>query len=557
MGLTSSRSAAERHHSESQESERPQQSTHGCAPPAHGSKNSNKTSPRESATASLSSPTDNNNDDSTLSMLEPSDSSASENTISVGGLLKQVPGVHSCAGSSSGAGEFHCDSRQRVRGVSETRERRAPPAPEAFIESRQLSIDPSMSSHLGDNGSLSPAGETLFQRHHMETMHECLRRYADLCPARDVEEPERTSPSLDTSFRVRSRRLETTSQTRTNTSGYSNSAANDTRNAYDGSVQSQDLSLSSTLTWGRPITYREDSAVSEEIESRPVYESVGNPRSLQSSASAALFSAGTAGGSSQGESLGREARRTAGRRFWDVLTRAPLHRHANNHRGPMEDEEPGTSTFGRAEMANMNGAIDAAHSEREGGFYYRYRSLNLEERRRRFRSQVWALQRLSSRLEGVPGHAMPCTSGARHQGIRRSHESVQVLEETNMRASISRIIMLAEALFEVLDEIHRQSIALSRSTGLSFGLLPAPDSVVESLPVKIYRRADIAEDMEEDALQCHICLVEYEDGDEARVLPCHHEYHVSCIDKWLREVHRACPLCRGDVCELRDANYAS
>ncbi|KAE8654495.1 hypothetical protein F3Y22_tig00117048pilonHSYRG00436 [Hibiscus syriacus] len=115
-------------------------------------------------------------------------------------------------------------------------------------------------------------------------------------------------------------------------------------------------------------------------------------------------------------------------------------------------------------------------------------------------------------------------------------------DESSARASISRIVMLAEALFEVLDDIHRQPASLS----LSMVSLPAPESVVNSFPLRRHEKVDAAETV--DAVeQCYICLAEYDDGDKIRVLPCQHEFHMSCVDKWLKEIHGVCPLCRGDV----------
>ncbi|KAL5984257.1 RING-H2 finger protein atl8 [Asimina triloba] len=43
---------------------------------------------------------------------------------------------------------------------------------------------------------------------------------------------------------------------------------------------------------------------------------------------------------------------------------------------------------------------------------------------------------------------------------------------------------------------------------------------------------------------CAICLTEFADGDEIRVLPqCGHGFHVGCIDTWLGS-HSSCPSCR-------------
>lgn len=41
-------------------------------------------------------------------------------------------------------------------------------------------------------------------------------------------------------------------------------------------------------------------------------------------------------------------------------------------------------------------------------------------------------------------------------------------------------------------------------------------------------------------------LGEYESNDQVRILPCHHFFHVLCVDPWLRS-SATCPSCRGDV----------
>ncbi|KAF3486851.1 hypothetical protein F2Q69_00055351 [Brassica cretica] len=179
------------------------------------------------------------------------------------------------------------------------------------------------------------------------------------------------------------------------------------------------------------------------------------------------------------------------------------------------------------------------------------------ERRRRIRSQVRALQRLGSRFESVTGHhdracvlsgldqAGRCTCRAGTNRGSTTTTTTPTTDETNARASISRIVLLAEALFEVLDEIHQQSVVLSsqQPSVSSIGSVPAPNDVVDLLPIKQYTKSQ-----SEDSSQCYICLVEYEEGDTIRALPCHHEFHRTCVDKWLKEIHRVCPLCRGDIC---------
>lgn len=139
-----------------------------------------------------------------------------------------------------------------------------------------------------------------------------------------------------------------------------------------------------------------------------------------------------------------------------------------------------------------------------------------------------------------------CPSGLHRSGTC-SCETFLITEGLDTSASISRIVMLTEALIELLDQIHRQPSF--SSSAMSH---PAPESVVDSFPLNSYRKSTKSENG--NVPQCYICLDEYKEGDGIRVLPCLHEYHSSCVDKWLTEIHRVCPLCRGDVCSNTSPN---
>ncbi|XP_066248420.1 E3 ubiquitin-protein ligase RNF38 [Euwallacea similis] len=51
---------------------------------------------------------------------------------------------------------------------------------------------------------------------------------------------------------------------------------------------------------------------------------------------------------------------------------------------------------------------------------------------------------------------------------------------------------------------------------------------------------------EGDQTSCVVCMCDFEARQMLRVLPCSHEFHAKCIDKWLRS-NRTCPICRGNA----------
>ena len=73
----------------------------------------------------------------------------------------------------------------------------------------------------------------------------------------------------------------------------------------------------------------------------------------------------------------------------------------------------------------------------------------------------------------------------------------------------------------------------------------ASESVINKLPKKTYTREQLG-DSTSPADTCSICRSDYATNDELRCLPCGHDFHVDCVDPWLK-INTTCPLCRGDI----------
>ncbi len=61
-----------------------------------------------------------------------------------------------------------------------------------------------------------------------------------------------------------------------------------------------------------------------------------------------------------------------------------------------------------------------------------------------------------------------------------------------------------------------------------------PRDLLEQLGVRLYVQPGNGAQAEGEVDNCSICYQDLTEGDQLRMLPCAHEYHKRCVDKWLR-----------------------
>ncbi|KAK7337468.1 hypothetical protein VNO77_18044 [Canavalia gladiata] len=109
------------------------------------------------------------------------------------------------------------------------------------------------------------------------------------------------------------------------------------------------------------------------------------------------------------------------------------------------------------------------------------------------------------------------------------------------------ILILFIVFFHTYLRFRRRRRLLSRSLPMNSSTTPFTEpsldpSLLKSLPIFTFSAAThrVLHD-------CAVCLSEFADGDEGRLLPnCNHAFHSHCIDMWFAS-HSNCPLCRTPV----------
>lgn len=84
---------------------------------------------------------------------------------------------------------------------------------------------------------------------------------------------------------------------------------------------------------------------------------------------------------------------------------------------------------------------------------------------------------------------------------------------------------------------------------LSAPIIPSPSPDLQPVASQLPDASRKSKDVVPAAIgreTCPICIVDFEEGDDLRLLPCEgkHKFHQECVDPWLLELSSSCPICR-------------
>ncbi|XP_045423546.1 E3 ubiquitin-protein ligase RNF6 [Lemur catta] len=138
----------------------------------------------------------------------------------------------------------------------------------------------------------------------------------------------------------------------------------------------------------------------------------------------------------------------------------------------------------------------------------------------------------STEMHGENENTQPHTQNSDHRGGRQLRNSDNLVETGTLP-----ILRLAH--FFLLNEGEDDD----RIRGLT-------KEQIDNLSTRNYEHNSIDSEL---GKICSVCISDYVTGNKLRQLPCTHEFHIHCIDRWLSE-NCTCPICRQPVLGSSIAN---
>mmetsp|Transcript_17070 Transcript_17070/g.35536 ORF Transcript_17070/g.35536 Transcript_17070/m.35536 type:complete len:309 (-) Transcript_17070:148-1074(-) len=152
-------------------------------------------------------------------------------------------------------------------------------------------------------------------------------------------------------------------------------------------------------------------------------------------------------------------------------------------------------------------------------------------------------------IGGTPGEELAARDGRRRSRVHPS-ERVAYMRTAQRLALVDRDFTSFdyEALLELDNNNQRLRMFLEGASQGTIDRLPS-----YSFKGRTADEAKLLDDCNysskpmdgrsETAESCSICLLHFHEGQEVRILPCLHQFHSACVDRWLVQQAK-CPVCK-------------
>lgn len=157
----------------------------------------------------------------------------------------------------------------------------------------------------------------------------------------------------------------------------------------------------------------------------------------------------------------------------------------------------------------------------------------------------------------VRAHRHPDRYGPRSEG--RYGEARQSRAKGLARAVLDTLPIVRFGSGPRPEDLRKRDIEMHESVDTHHALsttgpvaIPAPPQLPQPPPPAsiLPPRAVLSVSSREGGVrqhQCPVCITDFVEDEQLRVLPCHHQFHPDCVDPWLLNVSGSCPLCRIDL----------
>ena len=108
---------------------------------------------------------------------------------------------------------------------------------------------------------------------------------------------------------------------------------------------------------------------------------------------------------------------------------------------------------------------------------------------------------------------------------------------TSNPATAGRDLMILMDLLSTMQAMQHKPSTVTQQEIDASELLKIKGSQVAAMVME----GKITENMAE---RCLVCLEDWKDNDDCRVLACRHAFHTTCVDRWMSSSSNTCPMCR-------------